>query len=37
MLQWKNPRFFALLTFLALLAAWVGAAGGGFGARQWGW
>lgn len=33
MLQWKNPRFFSLLTLLALLAAWVGAGGG----KQWGW
>lgn len=34
MLQWKSPRFFALLTMLALLAAWVGASGG---TKQWGW
>ena len=33
MLQWKSPRFIALVTTLALLAAWVG----GAGARQWGW
>lgn len=33
MLQWKNPRFFALLTTLALIAAWIGQGG----ARQWGW
>jgi len=35
MLQWKNPRLVSILTFLVLVAMFLG--NWGWGASNWGW